>query len=296
MSKLYDAIMKAQREQAAQKEGTKPSEPEPEPQSPEQVVEADQKTPIWDAKSEITPKEEKAQVVYEKSGSVTVGEFVAKPDSLMAEQFRKLRGTITTRNLIRPLRSVLVTSCMPGEGKTKVAVNLSVAIARGLDDSVMLVDADIRKRSLSTLLGLQDRLGLSDVLAGRAGIHEIVINTEIEGLRILPAGSNPPNPAELIVSTRMKTLLQRLKEGYNNSHILIDSTPIVSTSEVNVLSQMVDGIIVVIMADRTRRDLVKRELNTINPEKILGVVLNCAEFETSDYYHKYHKYYYGGKK
>lgn len=296
MSKLYDAIMKAQREQGAKKKVPKPLETVPEPQALKIEKEVDQKTPTESARPEITPKEKKVQVGHKKITRVTVGQFVAKPDSLMAEQFRKLRGIVTTRNLTSTLRSVLVTSCMPGEGKTKVAVNLSSTIAKGLDDSVILVDADLRKKSLSTILGLQDTLGLSDVLAGRASIHEIVINTEIEGLRILPAGSNPPNPAELIASTRMKTLLQRLKEGYNNSHILIDSTPIVSTSEVNVLSQMVDGIIVVILADRTRRDLVKRELNTINQEKILGVVLNCAEFETSDYYHKYHEYYYGGKK
>jgi len=113
-----------------------------------------------------------------------------------------------------------------------------------------------------------------------------LISTEFKGLRILPAGFNPPNPAELIASMGMRNLVQQLRERYTNSYILIDSTPIVSTSEASILSQMVDGVIVVILADKTRRDVVRRELNTINPEKILGVLLNCAEYETSHYYQK----------
>ena len=208
-----------------------------------------------------------------------------------ASQFRKLRSIVTTHNLTSSLRSVLVTRCMPGEGKTKVAINLAAAIAKGLDDSVILVDADLRKKNLTSLLGLRNMPGLSDVLAGRSGIQETLVNTEIRGLTVLPAGLNRPNPAELIASVRMRNLVHRLTEGLKGSYILIDSTPIVSTSEASILSQVVDGVIVVIMADKTRRDVVKRELQTINSGKILGVVLNCAEFETPEYRHRYYKTY-----
>lgn len=292
MSKFYDALMKAQWRLPVHKQATIPSEPVTEPTlaRPERGIERE--TTFFDDTSEITSERatEKVRVAHERITRVTVKEFVTQPDSLMAEQFRKLRSFVATHNFTSSLRSLLVTSCIPGEGKTKVAINLSAIIARGLDDSVILVDADLRRKSLSFLLGLQNTLGLSDVLAGRAGIEEAIINTEINGLTVLPAGFDPPNPAELIASIRMKSLVERLKEGYNHSYILIDSTPIVSTSEANVLSQMVDGVIVVIMADKTRRDVVKRELHTINREKILGVVLNCAEFETPDYYHKYYHY------
>jgi protein-tyrosine kinase len=285
MSRIYDALLKAQKEQAAQKKATIPSEPgrpeaepqpQPQPQALEPRKEAIQTTPLLDTR----PK---------RITRVHVGKFFAKSDSIMAEQFRKLRSIVTTHNQTSSLRSVLVTSCTPGEGKTKVAVNLSASIAKGMDDSVILVDADLRKKSLSSLLGLRNTSGLSDVLAGRADIQETLITTEFKGLKILPAGFNPPNPAELIASMRMRNLVQHLREIYNNSYILIDSTPIVSTSEASILSQMVDGVIVVILADKARRDVVKRELNTINPEKILGVVLNCAEFETSHYYHKHYQ-------
>ncbi len=277
MSKIYDAIVKAQREQAVRKKEAIPSQPVPELQPVHRERETHQKIPSLNAR----PK----RIIR-----VDIGKFVAKPDSIMAEEFRKLRSIVTTHSLASSMRSVLITSCMSGEGKTKVAINLSATIAKGLDDSVILVDADLRKKSLSSLLGLRNTLGLSDILAGRADIQQILINTEVKGLTILPAGSDPPNPAELISSIRMRNLVQTLRKRHSGSYILIDSTPIVSTAEASVLSQMVDGIIAVIMADKTRRDVVRRELNTINREKILGVVLNCAEFETSDHYYKYHDY------
>jgi capsular exopolysaccharide synthesis family protein len=156
---------------------------------------------------------------------------------------------------------------------------------------VILIDADLRRLNLTSLLGLQNVPGLLDILEERVSIEETLVPTEVEGLTIIPGGVNPANPAEMVGSTRMGTLIRRLREEYRNSYIMIDSTPIVSTSESHVLSQMVDGVILVILADETRRDMVKRELNLINQQKILGVVLNCAEFETSDYYHRYHNYY-----
>jgi capsular exopolysaccharide synthesis family protein len=295
MSKLYDAIMKARKEEEALK---KVRIPQPKPQPVEPRQEADRKAPLLDVRPKIMPKEstKKPLVARERITCVSIGNFIAKPGSLMEEQFRKLRAAITNSNLDQSLQTVLVTSCMPGEGKTKVAMNLSAAIAKGLDDSAILIDADFRKKSLSSLLGLRNSSGLSDILKGSESIQNILVNTEIKGLAILPAGSNRQNPAELIASIRMRNLVETLRERYNGSYIVIDSTPIVSASEASILSQMVDGVVVVILAEKTRRDVVKRELDAINREKILGVVLNCAEFETSGYYKKYYKHYYGKKK
>lgn len=271
MSKTYEALLRTEREKAAGKGLAKPV-PGPEigrypDVHPERFI-----------------------------GRVPVHNLIAKPDSVLAEQLRKLQGIVVANSITRSLRLLLVTSCMPGEGKTFVALNLSAIIAKGLDDSAILIDADLRKRNLSSLLGLQNAPGLSTVLEERATVEETLLDTEIEGLAILGAGSSPSNPAELIASTRMKSLVQQLAATHNDSYIIIDSTPIALSSEANVLSQMVDGIILVIMSDKTRRDVVKREIKTIASEKILGVVLNCAEFETSDYYHGYYKGYYGRKK
>ncbi len=298
MSKIYDALMKLQREQTGYKKGTKPYETEPESQATEPGKEPKQKIRFLSTSPEIFPKKprRKGLTAYERINRVSVGDFLARPDSALSEQFRKLKSAVLTHNMTKSLRSMLITSCLPEEGKTTVALNLSTTITKGMDESVILIDADLRKQNLSSLLGLQSALGLSDVLEERAGIEEVIIGTEIEGLAIVPSGFNPSNPAELVGSTRMGILVQELKARYKDSYIVIDSTPIVSTSEPIILSQMVDGIIFVIMADKTRRDLVKAELKTIDPKKILGVVLNCAEFETSDYYYKYRKYYSDKKK
>ena len=268
MGKFYDALSRAEKEQAARK---KPSEP---------------------GKRPIGPYVHRERYV----GRVHVDNLIARPDTVFAEQFRKIQGTVIYRNMSNPFRSILVTSCLPGEGKTKVALNLAGALARGLDDYAILIDADLRKKDLTFALGLEHAFGLSDVLVQRAPFEDALVPTEIEGLTILPAGADAPNPAELITSSRMKGLIQQLKTKYDDSFIIIDSTPIVATSEATALAQMTDGAIVVILSDKTRRDVVKRELSTINPEKILGVVLNRAEFETSDYYHSYYHGYYSKRK
>ncbi|MBW2058456.1 MAG: polysaccharide biosynthesis tyrosine autokinase [Deltaproteobacteria bacterium] len=279
MSKTYDALLKAQREQIQRKEKATSSAQKVSPAFPPE------RAPV----RTLTERER-------LTSCVVVGSFTAKPDSLMAEQFRKMRSMITTHNLANSLRSLVVTSCMPGEGKTTVTLNLSSIMAQGLDGSVILIDADLRRLKLTSLLGLAKAPGLFDLLEERVSLEEVMVPTEIEGLTLIPAGIRPSNAGELVGSRRMNGLIQELKGRYRDSYIIIDSTPIISTSEVSALSQMVDGIIVVIMADKTRRDLVKRELRTINREKILGVVLNCAEFETSDYYGGYYKQYYGKEK
>ncbi len=297
MSKTYEALLRAEREQAAHKKATVLSEPVSKPQVEEPKRKARHgKHPlnvfceIGSQQGPISPEVHHERII----GRVTVNNFIGKLDSIFTEQFRKVKSAIITHNTANSLRSILVTSCIPAEGKTTVALNLSATIATGFDHSAILIDADLRRRTLTSLLGLENTVGLSDVLEERAGIEEAIIDTEIKGLTILPAGSESPNPAELIGSIRMKNLIQQLGERCKDSYIIIDSPPILPTSEANALIQMTDGAILVIMADKTRRDMVKRELRAISSEKILGVVLNCAEFESSDYYHKYYKHY--GKK
>jgi protein-tyrosine kinase len=269
MGKYTDTLARVEKEQAAHK-----------------------KPPAEPGKTPIGPYVHRERYV----GHVSVDNLIARPDTMFAEQFRKIQGNVVYRSMSNPLRSILVTSCLPGEGKTKVALNLAGTLARALDHYAILIDGDLRKQDLTLALGLGHAIGLSDVLAQRATLENALVPTEIEGLTILPAGGDAPNPAELITSSRMKGLIENLRKKHKNSFIIIDSTPMVATAEAPALSQMTDAVIVVILADKTRRDVVRRELSAINPEKILGVVLNRAEFETSDYYNKYYKGYYGKKK
>jgi capsular exopolysaccharide synthesis family protein len=227
--------------------------------------------------------------------SISIEPFIAEEETLMAEQFRKLRSVLNVHHLGNSLRSVLITSLAPEEGKTTISLNLAATVARGLDASVVLIDGDMRKKGLSILLGLADTPGLSGVLGGKRKVEEAVVQTEIDGLKILPAGTHALRHAELIVSARMRELIQELQNDHKITYVIIDSAPFLPTSDAHALSEMVDGILVVILADQTRRDVVRRELHAINKDKILGVVLNNAEFETSHHYHKYYKSYYGEK-
>ena len=299
MSKTYDSLLKAQRRHATATGEVVPSEVVTQPDVTAEADESQHTILPLKAWLETGSKQEPAEQRVRDEGTlrrISISNLVADPNSLMAEQFRKLRSVITTHRMANGLRSVLVTSCAPGEGKTTVALNLANCIAQSLDDSVILVDADLRQLNLTNLLGLRQAAGLLDVLEERIRIEGTLVATETDGLTVIPGGMNPTNPAELVGSPRMRNLIQRLKEKDKDSYILIDSTPIAATSEAYLLSEMVDGVIVVILADRTRRDLVKRELNSLNQKKILGVVLNCAEFETSGYYGKHYQQYYSKKE
>ena len=225
--------------------------------------------------------------------TVNVTPLLADDQSLLGEQFRKLRTVLKVHHLGNDLRSVLVTSLAPSEGKTTVSLNLAATVARGLDESVVLLDADLRKRGLTLLLGLKNTIGLSEVLEGNAKIKDTFIQTEIKGLNIIPAGINSSSPAELVESQRMKNVLRILGTVSKFSYIIIDSPPLIATSEAIILSHNADGVILVVMAEKTRRDIVKRELSSLNQAKVLGVVLNGAKFETSHYYAKYYRSYYG---
>jgi capsular exopolysaccharide synthesis family protein len=229
----------------------------------------------------------------EQNNRISVGPFIIEAETLMAEQFRKLRSVLKVHYLGNGLRSVLITSLAPDEGKTTVSLNLSATVAKGLEESVILLDADLRRKGLTTLLGLQEKSGLSEVLLGKAKLKETFIQTDIEGFSIMPAGVDSSHSAELIESKRMTTLLNVLRDCGQFSYIVIDSSPLISTSEAHTLSHLADGVLVVVMAEKTRRDIVRRELGVIDRTKILGVVLNAAHFETSHYYNKYYSKYYG---
>jgi len=192
MYRVYDALLKARREERVHKKGAIASEPTPEAEDfANQDGSAHEILPLGTV-PEIKPRKSKMKPAVDHGSTVrrvSVGNFIAKPNSLLAEQFRKLRNVVTTHNLVDSLHSVVITSCMPGEGKTTVSLNLSAIVAKGLDDSVVLVDADVRRLNLTSLLGLRDAPGLMDILEGKAPIEETLVATEIEGLTIIPGGN-----------------------------------------------------------------------------------------------------------
>jgi len=209
------------------------------------------------------------------------------PDSVASEQFRKLRTQLLRLRLPHPPRTILVTSARAGEGKTLISANLAAGIAHDFNAYALLVDSDLRNPSLGNWFGISNGYGLSDYLVGRKEISELLFKTEIERLRILLGGTLQDNPTELVGSARMESLIKELKSRYSDRYIIFDSTPLLATSEPEILCKLVDGILIVVRAGETPRETVKQAIASLDKEKILGVVLNDLQFKSSGLTNRY---------
>ena len=216
--------------------------------------------------------------------------LVAPPNSFAEEQFRMLKTQIFQWSS-NPPHIILVTSSFPREGKTTVSLNLALAIAQEIQKKAILVDADLRRPSIYHESHRGSK-GLSNYLLDQVELSEILVGSDMENLSFIPGGPSPKKSAELIGTQRMKDLLTSLRELGDNSYVIIDSPPILSTSEPTLLSKMVEGVILVVMADRTPRDSIRRAIQSIDREKIIGVVLNQEELKASHYYSRYYQHYY----
>ncbi len=245
------------------------------------------------------------RIVTEQMGETPLWMVSLQQNSQAAEQFRKLRSQILRLGTPDSPRTIMVTSAMDGEGKTFVAANLAAGIARHLHAQALLVDCDLRDPSLSEWFNLPKTKGLSDYLAGDGVPSEYVLTTGLEKLSVLPAGNLRENPTELVSSNKMEAFLEELKSRQNNRYIILDSTPILATTEPEVLARLVDGIIFVVRAGNVPRETIQQAIRSIGKEKVIGVVLNDLVFRSpalnSRYFgsNGYYRYGYGygyGKK
>ncbi len=222
--------------------------------------------------------------------------YFFQPGSLAAEQIRKLRTYLLRRQGIESPRTILVTSATSREGKSFLAANLAISIAHDFHTHALLVDCDLRNPTLAQWFGLEGGKGLSDYLTGDGHLSEFIVKTGVERLSILPGGRPQENPTELIGSKKMETLIQELKSRYPDRYILLDSTPLLPTSESEVLAKMVDKILLVVRAGTTPREMVKQAMASLEKKNILGLVLNEVEFKSSGLFARYFGsdgYYYG---
>ena len=223
------------------------------------------------------------------TGSKEAVELVtqARPQSQMAESYRALRTSLLLSSLGAPPKAIMVTSARPQEGKTTTAINSAIVLAqKGV--RVLLVDADLRRPSVHKTLGMGPRSGLSNVLTGSATLDQTITASPIlPNLFVLPAGSPPPNPAELLASSNMKDVLNQLREQYD--HVVIDTPPTLSVTDAVVLSPRVDAIILVIRSGQTTKQALRRArdiLMQVNAH-VTGVLLNAVDLTSPDYYYYY---------
>ena len=215
--------------------------------------------------------------------------LIVPPHSFGAEAFRKLKTQIFLHPGKSP-HSILVTSAAPQEGKTLVAVNLAVAISKEIHSNAILVDGDLRRPGIH-LEKSQSANGLSNYLSDGIPLSEILINSQIEKLRLILAGSSTRKSSELIRSKKMGELLESLKGSSDNTYIVIDSPPIMATADPSLLSKMVDGIILVVRAGYTTRESVQNAIKSIDRQKIIGVIFNQIDVKPSAYFSEYYRYY-----
>ncbi len=214
---------------------------------------------------------------------------ITDPYSFAAEEYRKLRAKIFKATEKNFKNTLMVTSAQPGEGKTVTAINLAVTMAREIDHTVLLIDADLRKPSVHRYLGIDPHYGLSDYLRGRKSLSEVLVKTGIGKLILLPAGTPPENPAELIASERMRNLVQEVKDRYRDRYIICDTPPLLAAAESLSICDYVDGVIVVIKAGATDAKTARQGISLLRDYNVLGAVLNNVQKNAS---HNRYPYYY----
>jgi protein-tyrosine kinase len=207
-----------------------------------------------------------------------------------AEQYRIIRTKIS-HHPGQP-RIVLVSSPMPGDGKTISAINLAAALSLQENQRVLLLDCDFRRSSATKLLGLAAAPGLGEVLRDEANLEAALVRiNQFPNLYVLPPGITSPGPAELLASDRWQSFIDLCSSEFR--FVVIDAPPIGAVAEYELLQRACDGIVLVVRQDHTNRQLWRRALETVPKEKQLGVILNCARewflWKTHSYY------YYSGK-
>lgn len=210
-----------------------------------------------------------------------------------ADHYRQIKRPLLERaQRDAAMRLMLVTSALPGDGKTFTSINLALSIARERDVSVLLIDADVLKQQVSDVLGLRAERGLLDVLVDESLDPEsLVVKTNLPGFEILPAGRSVEHAAELFASARMSQILARIGAASPRRIVLIDSAPMLVSSETSVLVRTAGQIVVVVRAGVTPSRAVLNLLGQLNKEKPLGLVLNDAPNEYDAGHYGYDGYY-----
>jgi len=236
----------------------------------------------WDQIKSLLP------AVREESRVVTLTEG----NSLGAEKFRLLRTRLRNLRECCPLQKLVVTSAVPNEGKTLVAMNLAVCLAKHTDEKILLLEGDLRKPMLGEHLGIKSLPGVGEWWASvDEPVNKFIYRFDDIQLWILPAGSAPEDPVNILQSVRFLELYKHLTTCFD--WIIIDAPPLLPMADVSFWSRQADGLLLVVREGTTPKTILQKGLDTLDNPKVIGVVLNDAHQVDSSYYHHY---YYGKKK
>jgi capsular exopolysaccharide synthesis family protein len=293
MSNIFDALQRAEAENGAESSGLalatelllsaeqKIHEPAQNPalQHAVHAFDANPSVPVSTEDVEICPV--LPVLIREESHLVSV----AAEGSLGAEKFRFLAVRLRQLRQTRPLKKILITSTIPQEGKSTIAANLACTLARRKPQKTLLLDGDLRRPSIASQFGLGKIPGLCEWLSGEAERINIY-RLESLGLWLLPAGSAPQNPLELMQSGKLSLLMQQLESWFD--WIIIDSPPVLPLADTSLWCRLADGVLLVTRKGTTEKQQLQRGLEAIEKSKLLGALVNSsANAAHSDYYQRY---------
>jgi len=204
-----------------------------------------------------------------------------QPGSFVAEQFRTLRARLDSLAAERPLRTLAFASAMPGEGKTTAAVNLAVVTAMSVGRRILLVDCDLRGPKVHQALNLRPEFGLAEVLTDQCPLNRALMKVDGTNLEVLPVRGTPSNPSELLASDRMRALVEELARSYDQ--VIFDTPPTLALPDAKTVSELTDGMVMVVRADVTSQEDVQAALDILDRRRVLGLVLNAADTDPGRY-------------
>ena len=253
-------------------------------------------------KIEVDEVEKKAQKKWELTDSEDAKQIESRlithfdPRSPVSEAYRTLRTNLQFSKIESSIKSILVTSSGPKEGKSTSIANLAITLAQ-MGSKVVLVDTDLRRPVIHSIFGHKKEEGLTNYMMDQITVEKTIKDTIIDNLKIITSGVLPPNPSELLGSKKMEDLIAYLKENFDL--ILFDSPPVIAVTDAAVLSTKVDCVFLVVSSGQTNKDAIARATTLLENVKarVLGVVLNNVDYENnygSSYYQYYH-YYYGAQ-
>ena len=235
---------------------------------------------------------EKSQLIIKKQDRSQVDTRIVSyydPKALITEQYKIFRTNVLSLNKGKSMKVIILTSSIHSEGKTVTALNLAIAVAQSTQKpKVLLIDGDLRRGSVAKYLGVNQKIGLSDLLTEKIEVEEALFHLDqIPNLTFLSSGSVPENPAELLDSDKMRGLIADMKGQFD--YVFIDTPPIISVTDAGILGPQADGVIMVIQAGRTQRGIVKRATELLHQShtKLLGYLLTNIEYHLPEYIYRY---------
>lgn len=276
MAKVYDALRRAEEERKLRSgDAASPLAPLNVPPPPEKTP-VEERTPLW---RRVPGLRRRARETASEVNKRRIA--MLQPDSYVAEQFRTLRGRIDALSAQKPIRTLVVSSPLAGEGKTTAAINLATVTSMSVGRRVLLIDCDMRRPKVHQVLGLRPETGLAEVLSEEVSLDQAIVKVEGMNLEVLPVRGRPSNPSELLGSPRMRELVEEVANRYDR--VILDTPAALGVPDTKAVAELCDGIVIVVRAGFTSQQDVEAALEVLDRRRLLGLVLNGAEVDQGRY-------------